>query len=121
MLKCVHRVDLPLNGSFSDMIVLPSSSEMGDNETASLLVLTTPGQLQFYSNDCLSILKSEPEKRHSDLGIQYPATVPTVEPRMTVGKLYLVTTVGSRTLLEVGKITFLVWGNLYHCKILLST
>lgn len=100
MLKCVHRVDLPLNGSFSDMIVMPSSNEMGDNETASLLVLTTPGQLHFYSNDRLSILKSEPEKRHSDLAIQYPATVPTVEPRMTVGKLYLVPTVGSRTLLE---------------------
>lgn len=99
MLKCVHRVDLPLNGSFSDMIVMPSSNEMRDNETASLLVLTTPGQLHFYGNDCLSILKSEPEKRRSDLAIQYPATVPTVEPHMTVGKLYL-TTVGSRTLLE---------------------
>lgn len=105
MLKCLHRVDLPLNGSFSDMIVMPN--EMGDNETASLLVLTTPGQLLFYSNDCLSILKSEPEKRHSDLAIQYPATVPTVEPRMTVGKLFLVTTVDVRTLLEVGKMTYL--------------
>lgn len=95
MVKCVHRFDLPLNGSFADMIVIPSFYEAVNNETASLLVLTTPGQLYFYSNDCLSLLKSEPEKKHSVLAVQYPATIPTVEPRMTVGKLYSATTMSN--------------------------
>lgn len=88
MLKCVHRIDLPLAGSFSDMIVIARSHEVDRHDSASLLILTNPGQLQFYDNSCLVTLKSEPDKRHSALSVEYPATIPTIEPVMTVGKLY---------------------------------
>ncbi|XP_071929907.1 uncharacterized protein [Coffea arabica] len=89
-LTCVHRVDLPLNGSFSDMIVIARSHEMEKTDSASLLVLTNPGQLHFYDDSCLSTLRFEPDKKHSVLAVEYPATIPTIEPIMTVGKLYSV-------------------------------
>lgn len=89
-LTCAHRVDLPLNGSFSDMIVIARSHEMEKTDSASLLVLTNPGQLHFYDSSCLSMLKFEPDKKRSILAVEYPATIPTIEPIMTVGKLYSV-------------------------------
>ncbi|KAL3523990.1 hypothetical protein ACH5RR_016824 [Cinchona calisaya] len=98
MLKCVHRIDLPLSGSFSDMIVIARPYEVEKNDNASLLVLTNPGQLHFYDSSCLSVLKSEPEKKHFALAVEYPATVPTIEPIMTVGKLFSVATNFSRVL-----------------------
>ncbi|CAI9091731.1 OLC1v1026834C2 [Oldenlandia corymbosa var. corymbosa] len=107
MLKCVHRIDLPLHGSFSDMTLIASTGEVERNNGLSLLVLTNPGQLHFYDYSCLSTLKSEPEKKHSDVAVEYPAVVPIIEPRLTVGNLYSVYSNYSRILakaVEAGKL-----------------
>ncbi|GAA0140731.1 membrane trafficking regulatory protein [Lithospermum erythrorhizon] len=87
-LKCICRVDLPLSGSFADMTLLQNAHEADRKENTSLFILTNPGQLQFYDTDCLSGLRTEPEKQHSLHGLQYPAVVPAIEPCMTVGKLF---------------------------------
>lgn len=86
-LKCVSRLDLPLSGSFADMIVM-RTHDLEQKGAASLLILTNPGQLLFYDNACLSSLMSEPDKKHSVFAVQYPATVPTIEPYLTVAKLH---------------------------------
>ncbi|KAL6581229.1 hypothetical protein OROMI_007152 [Orobanche minor] len=87
-LKCVERVDLALHGSFADVITTSSSYKMDNNNATSLFVLTNPGQLHFYQYDSLSILKSEKRSNHSMLALQYHSVIPTVEPYMTLGKLY---------------------------------
>lgn len=89
-LKCVGRLDLTLNGSFADMILLPKSGVPGSSGSTSLFVLTNPGQLHVYDDACLSALMSEHENRLHVPAVQYPVVMPTVEPYMTVGKLSLV-------------------------------
>lgn len=88
-LKCVGRVDLTLNGSFADMILVPNATATEGYGISSLFVLSNPGQLHFYDDSCLSSLMSQPEKKHSVPAVQYPEVIPTVEPYMTVGKLTL--------------------------------
>lgn len=87
-LKSLWRLDLPLSGSFADMTLLENAHEAGRKENTSVFILTNPGQLHFYDTDFLSALRAEPEKRHSLHALQYPAVVPTIEPCMTVGKLF---------------------------------
>ncbi|XP_057476584.1 uncharacterized protein LOC130764380 isoform X2 [Actinidia eriantha] len=94
-LKCVGRVDLTLNGSFADMILVPNGSATERSDISSLFVLSNPGQLHFYDDSCLAALMSQPEKKYSVPAIPYPGVIPTVEPYMTVGKLKLVQTEGS--------------------------
>lgn len=89
-LKCVGRVDLTLNGSFADMILLPKCGVPGSSDDTSLFVLTNPGQLHVYDDACLSALLSQHEKKLHVPGVQHPVVIPTVEPFMTVGKLSLV-------------------------------
>uniref|UniRef100_A0A5B7BCF9 V-SNARE coiled-coil homology domain-containing protein n=1 Tax=Davidia involucrata TaxID=16924 RepID=A0A5B7BCF9_DAVIN len=101
-LKCIGRVDLTLNGSFADMILVPNAGATESSDTTSLFVLNNPGQLHFYDDACLSTLMSRPEKKNSVHAVQYHAVVPTAEPYMTVAKLNLLQTEGSfsRALLE---------------------
>lgn len=109
-LKCIDRVDITLNGSFADMVLLPS---VGSVESCGTLpfVLTNPGQLHVYDDACLSSLISQQEKKTSASPLQYPEVIPTIEPYMTVGKLGLVHRDGkfSRDLSKVTSIYF--WGS----------
>lgn len=89
-LRCVGRVDLTLNGSFADMILVPNSGATQQCETSSLFVLSNPGQLHFYDDSCLCSLMDHPEKKHSIPGVQYHEVLPTLEPLMTSGKLKFV-------------------------------
>ncbi|KAJ9553391.1 hypothetical protein OSB04_017436 [Centaurea solstitialis] len=82
-LKCIKRSDLTLNGPYGDIALVPGAAE---NSYATLFVLTNPGQLHVYDDDCLSKLISAPEK-HAVNAVQYPVTLPTAEPNMTVTKL----------------------------------
>ncbi|KAG5237446.1 syntaxin-binding protein [Salix suchowensis] len=70
-LKCAGRVDLTLNGSFADIVLLPSGAE-------------------FYNDAGLSSSISLQEKGNYVSSIQYPMVVPTIEPRLTLAKLGLV-------------------------------
>ncbi|CAK7325876.1 unnamed protein product [Dovyalis caffra] len=86
-LKCTGRIDLTLNGSFADMVHLPSGGVMG---TSGTLVLTNPGQLHFYNDAGLSSSMSLQEKKNYVSSIQYPMVIPTIEPQLTLAKLGLV-------------------------------
>ncbi|KAJ6317799.1 hypothetical protein OIU76_013358 [Salix suchowensis] len=86
-LKCVGRVDLALNGSFADMVLLRTSGMMG---TSGTLVLTNPGQLDFYNDTGLSSSMSLQEKRNHVSSMQYPMVISTIEPQLIVAKLGLV-------------------------------
>ncbi|XP_073297646.1 uncharacterized protein [Primulina huaijiensis] len=88
-LKCVERVDLTLHGSFADVIITPKALESDKHSSTSLFILTNPGQLHFYDFTSLSIFKPGTGHNHSVHGFQYHSIIPTVEPYMTVGKLYM--------------------------------
>ncbi|KAJ0546468.1 putative transcription factor WD40-like family [Helianthus annuus] len=85
-LKCVKRLDLTLNGSYADieLVRTPESSD------TTLFVLTNPGQLHVYNDECLTGLISAPDMKHAVNAVQCPVTIPTVEPYMTISKLCLV-------------------------------
>ncbi|CAD5172437.1 unnamed protein product [Musa acuminata subsp. malaccensis] len=85
--KCISRVDLNLNGSFADMILIPDVGASDKNSTAALFVLTNPGQINVYDGAVLSVLKSE--GNHSAQAENFPLVVPTIDPCMTVAKLCL--------------------------------
>ncbi|XP_043724332.1 uncharacterized protein LOC122671267 isoform X2 [Telopea speciosissima] len=89
--KCVFRVDLSLNGSFADMILIPDAGATENNYTAALFVLTNPGQLHVYDDSCLSALTSQREKRPSIPSMQFPSVIPTIDPCMTVAKVSFLT------------------------------
>ncbi|XWS65837.1 hypothetical protein CRYUN_Cryun05aG0147900 [Craigia yunnanensis] len=88
-LKCVNRVDLVLNGSFVDMILLPTVGEMKSGGNL-LFVLSNPGQLQVYDDVCLASFMSQQEKKPCVSSGLYFMPIPTVAPCMTVSKLGLV-------------------------------
>lgn len=100
-MKCIGRVDLTLDG-FADMVLLPSAGRM-ENGTMSLVVLTSPGKLHIYDNNCLSALISKREIKTSAVALQYHMIIPTLDPYMTVVKLGLVSRDGkfSKVLSEV--------------------
>ncbi|XP_038980226.1 uncharacterized protein LOC103709502 isoform X5 [Phoenix dactylifera] len=84
-LRCISRVDLNLNGSFADMILVPNAGSLENCSTAALFVLTNPGQLHVYDGALLSMLTSE--EKPSVQAEKFPDAVPTIDPRMTVTKL----------------------------------
>ncbi|KAF8009710.1 hypothetical protein BT93_J0638 [Corymbia citriodora subsp. variegata] len=85
--KCIGRVDLRLNGSYADMVLLPTSSPIGGVHTRSLIVLTNPGQLHVYDEGCFSALMSQQDTKATVSPSPYPMVIPTVEPQMTVSHL----------------------------------
>ncbi|XP_068668625.1 uncharacterized protein [Aristolochia californica] len=99
-LRCIARVDLTLNGSFADMILIPNAGPPEKSSLAALFVLTNPGQLHVYSGASLSsILSSQQEKTPSLLAEQFPVVIPTLEPHMTVSKLSIVSSGAESNLL----------------------
>lgn len=88
-LKCTGRIDVTLNGSFADMVLL-ASDYSADRACNMLYVLTNPGQLHLYDSACLCSLMSQQEKNSSVPSMQYPMVVPTLEPYMTTAKLGVV-------------------------------
>ncbi|XP_004514218.1 uncharacterized protein [Cicer arietinum] len=86
-LSCIGRADLILNGTFSDLILLPSPGARGLNSKDDLFVLTNPGQLHFYDNDSLSALMSQQNRTSSVSSQEFPMLVPMADPSLTVAKL----------------------------------
>ncbi|XP_068644176.1 uncharacterized protein [Aristolochia californica] len=86
-LRCMARVDLTLNGSFADMILIPNSGPPEKSPPAALFVLTNPGQVHVYSGDSLSSMLTSQREKTSLHAEQFPVVVPTLEPHMTVSKL----------------------------------
>ncbi|XP_037497973.1 uncharacterized protein LOC105648813, partial [Jatropha curcas] len=105
-IECIGRIDLTLNGSFADMVLLPSD---GVSKTKGTLILTNPGQLHFYDGACLASLMSQQQKQNSVSSVQYPVIIPIAEPYMTVGKLGLVN--------GVGKFSQALFKEIFCCKL----
>ena len=82
-------MDLILNGSFADMVLLPTVGEM-DSGGNLLFVLSNPGQLHVYDNVCLAAFMSQQEKKPCVSSGLYVMPIPTVAPCMTASKLGLV-------------------------------
>ncbi|KAJ1381193.1 WD40/YVTN repeat-like-containing domain superfamily, partial [Sesbania bispinosa] len=85
--RCISRADLTLNGSFADLILLPSPGAVGLNSTGDLFVLTSPGQLHFYDNGSLSALTSQQNGTPSISAQEFPVLIPMADPSLTVAKL----------------------------------
>lgn len=85
--RCISRVDLTLNGSFADLILLPSPGTSGLNRKYDLFVLTNPGQLHFYDDDSLSALTSQHNRTSSASAQDFPVLIPMADPSLTVAKL----------------------------------
>lgn len=88
-LKCIGRADIPLAGSFADMILLSGGGAPGGNQNADVFVLTNPGKLHLYDRTELSNLMSmsHQEGKATISGLDYKAVIPMLEPFMTAAKL----------------------------------
>ncbi|GAB2210661.1 hypothetical protein Droror1_Dr00015939 [Drosera rotundifolia] len=82
-LNNITRVDVTLHGSFADMIVLRNLDPLRSVDRTSMMILTSPGQLHFFDDSCLSALISK--KDCSVSPIQYSSILPTSDPTLTVG------------------------------------
>ncbi|CAM0907463.1 unnamed protein product [Alopecurus aequalis] len=86
--RCASRVDLKLDGSFADMILIPDTGVPDKIRTSALFILTNPGQLNFYDGSVLfSARKSEEVYAQPDTR-KFPVAVPTIDPNITVTALY---------------------------------
>lgn len=88
-LNCSGRIDVTLNGSFADMVLL-ANDYSSDRACNMLYVLTNPGQLHLYNNACLCSSMSQHKKIASVPSMEYPMVIPTVEPYMTTANLSVV-------------------------------
>lgn len=105
-LKCIGRADLTLNGTFADLILLPSIGARGLNSKDDLFVLTNPGQIHYYDNDSLSALMSEQNRTSSVSAQEFPVLIPMNNPSLTVAKLIKLPSQlnSSKTLAEVAAV-----------------
>lgn len=88
-LKCLGRMDLNLSGSFAD--IAWTGGMMGSDKDIALFILTNPGQLNIY--DCASLAASvSGDKAVSLSAVDFPVVVPTVNPHITVLKLFCLPT-----------------------------
>ncbi|XAR68804.1 hypothetical protein NMG60_11000175 [Bertholletia excelsa] len=86
-LKCVGRVDITLNGSFADMILLTSAGTIENNHNAGLFVLTNPGRVHFFDDIRLSASSSQQVNRIPDFSVEFLKVVPTADPQITAVSL----------------------------------
>ncbi|XP_052162522.1 uncharacterized protein LOC127779694 [Oryza glaberrima] len=86
--RCMSRMDLRLDGSFADMILISDSGFPYKSRTSAVFILTNPGQLNFYDGGALfSVPKTEEGKAQIEAQ-KFPVTVPTTDPNITVTNLY---------------------------------
>ncbi|KAH6777870.1 hypothetical protein C2S51_009182 [Perilla frutescens var. frutescens] len=105
--RCTGRTDLTLTGSFADMILVPSAGTTGCNTDASLFVLSNPGRIHIYSSDL------QPKEDVPVSALNFPVTIPTVDPLMTVAELFHVSgsTDGLGSKITVASSTLTLPGN----------
>uniref|UniRef100_A0ACD5WP56 Uncharacterized protein n=1 Tax=Avena sativa TaxID=4498 RepID=A0ACD5WP56_AVESA len=89
--RCASRVDLKLDGSFADMILIPDTGVPDKIRTSALFVLTNPGQLNFYDGGALFSARKSEEVSAQPEARKFPVAVPTIDPNITVTDLYSLT------------------------------
>ncbi|KAK3126105.1 hypothetical protein QOZ80_7BG0613930 [Eleusine coracana subsp. coracana] len=85
--RCMSRMDLKLDGSFADMILIPDTGVRDKSRTAALFILTNPGQLCFYDGGALFSMHNTKEENALPEAQKFPVTVPTIDPNLTVTNL----------------------------------
>ncbi|CAM0151615.1 unnamed protein product [Urochloa decumbens] len=85
--RCMSRMDLKLDGSFADMILIPDTGVPDKSRTSALFILTNPGQLNFYDGGSLFSAQSTKEGNALPEAQKFPVAVPTIDPNITVTNL----------------------------------
>jgi syntaxin-binding protein 5 len=85
--RCMSQMDLKLDGSFADMILIPDTGVPDKNRTAALFILTNPGQLNFYDGGSLFSMHNTKEENSVPEAQKFPVTVSTIDPNITVTDL----------------------------------
>ncbi|XP_062186584.1 uncharacterized protein LOC133890151 isoform X2 [Phragmites australis] len=86
-LSCMSRMDLKLDGSFADMILIPDTGVPDKSRTSALFILTNPGQLNFYDGGSLFSVQNTKEGNALPEAQKFPVAVPTIDPNITVTNL----------------------------------
>ncbi|KAF6999142.1 hypothetical protein CFC21_015208 [Triticum aestivum] len=89
--RCASRVDLKLDGSFADMILIPDTGVPDKTQTSALFILTNPGQLNFYDGGALFSARKSEEEYAQPEAQKFPVVVPTIDPSITVTNMYSLT------------------------------
>lgn len=84
-------MDLKLDGSFADMIIIPDTGVPDRIRTSALFILTNPGQLNFYDCGALFSVRKLEEANAQPEAQKFPVVVPTIDPNITVTNLYSLT------------------------------
>ncbi|KAL5720947.1 hypothetical protein ACHQM5_013568 [Ranunculus cassubicifolius] len=105
-LQCVNSADLSLDGSFSDLILVPNSAAT-NGLSNTLYVLTNPAQLHVCDDSILSELQSQQERKPLLSALQFPAVIPIVDPCITLTMMSLIPIGGSSSgsLIEMASVT----------------
>ncbi|RLM85250.1 uncharacterized protein C2845_PM04G34890 [Panicum miliaceum] len=85
--RCMSRMDLKLDGSFADMILIPDTGVPDKSRTSALFILTNPGQLNFYADGSLFSVQNTKEGNDLPEAQKFPVAVPTIDPNITVTNL----------------------------------
>ncbi|KAL6896687.1 hypothetical protein ACP4OV_007259 [Aristida adscensionis] len=85
--RCMSRMDLKLDGSFADMILIPDTGVPDKSRTSALFILTNPGQLNFYDGRSLFLVQNTKEGNALPEAQKFPVAVPTIDPNITVTSL----------------------------------
>ncbi|KQK14486.1 uncharacterized protein LOC100837017 isoform X4 [Brachypodium distachyon] len=89
--RCTSRMDLKLDGSFADMILIPDTGVPDKIRTSALFILTNPGQLNFYDGGALFSARKSEEGYAGPEAQKFPVAVPTIDPTITITDLYSLT------------------------------
>lgn len=84
-------MDLKLDGSFADMILIPDTGVPDKIRTSALFILTNPGQLNFYDGGALFSARKSEEEYAQPEAQKFPVVVPTIDPSITVTNMYSLT------------------------------
>ncbi|KAF8680721.1 hypothetical protein HU200_045562 [Digitaria exilis] len=85
--RCMSRMDLKLDGSFADMILIPDTGVPDKSRTSALFILTNPGQLSFYDGGSLFSVQNTKEGNTLPEAQKFPVVIPTIDPNITVTNL----------------------------------
>ncbi|KAI4324480.1 hypothetical protein MLD38_029967 [Melastoma candidum] len=92
-LRCVGRVDIALDSSFSDVVLLPNVRAW-NNHNASLFLLTNHGKLQFLDSSLFFNSMSHQERVKIISAVEFPTVFTLLNPSVTVSKLSKLLTAG---------------------------
>ncbi|XP_062190422.1 uncharacterized protein LOC133893429 isoform X2 [Phragmites australis] len=85
--RCMSRIDLKLDGSFADMILVPDTEVPDKSRKSALFILTNPGQLNVYDGGSLFSVQNTIEGNAVPEAQKFPVAVPTIDPNITVTNL----------------------------------